>query len=136
MIHRVLKIGRWIVDFLFAERGYDIDGVVACLRHADASPSVIERAVEIMEKGRMNTGFTCPNPRKRVAVVVIGPSSSGEQFLNTFVHEVRHLADSIAKSIGYELDSEPPAYLSGDAALALADVVCQLGCSSHSRNCE
>jgi hypothetical protein len=58
----------------------------------------------------------------------VGPTTSGKQFVNTFVHEVRHVADAIAKSIGYELDAEGPAYLSGDAAMALAEVLCELGC--------
>ena len=54
--------------------------------------------------------------------------SSGKQFLNTFTHEVRHLVDAIAKSIGYDLDAEGPAYITGDATMALAETICELGC--------
>lgn len=129
MIHRVLKIGRWVVDFLFATTDYDIEGVLACMYYADAPSSVMGRAKRIMESGRYNRGFTFSNPELRKAVVVVGPTTSGKQFQNTFVHEVRHLADAIAKSIGYDLDAEGPAYLSGDTAMELADVVCQLGCT-------
>lgn len=60
--------------------------------------------------------------------MLIGPSSSGEEFQDTFVHEIRHLADAIAKSLGVPLDSERPAYISGDTARALTEVVCELGC--------
>lgn len=58
----------------------------------------------------------------------IGPTTSGDEFQNSFVHEIRHLADAIAKSLGVPLDSERPAYISGDLAKALAEVVCELGC--------
>ena len=47
----------------------------------------------------------------------------------SFVHEVHHLAVAIADSLGYDLESEAHAYIAGDAALALAKTICELGCS-------
>lgn len=128
MLHRVLGIGHWVIDFLFAKDRYDEDGVLACLYEIDTPYEKMQRAVRIMESKRYNRGFTYANPELRRAVVVIGPTTSGKQFVNSFVHEVRHVADAIAESIGYNLGDEGPAYLSGDAAMELADVVCRLGC--------
>ena len=128
MISRVLNIGRWVIDFLFAVERYDQEGVLACLYDVNAPLEVMRRAVEIMERGDPDCGFTFSNPDLKRAVCVVGPTSSGEEFINSFVHEVRHVADAIARSIGYELDGEFPAYVSGDAAMALAEVVCELGC--------
>lgn len=135
MIHRVLRIGSWTVDFLFATRNYDIDGVLACLRDAGAPDWVLDDALNLMENCDYNCGFTYSrnrlsyaNPRRHRAVMLIGPTTSGEQFLNTLAHEVRHLADAVAHSYGVPLDSEPPAYMTGDTIMALADVICELGC--------
>lgn len=135
MIHRVLRIGSWTVDFLFATRNYDIDGVLACLRDAGAPDWVLDDALDLMENCDYNCGFTYSrnrlsyaNPRRHRAVMLIGPTTSGEQFLNTLAHEVRHLADAVANSYGVPLDSEPPAYMTGDTIMALADVICELGC--------
>lgn len=128
MVHRVIAIGRWVVDFLFATKKYDVDGVVACLYAANAPDSIVEQAEDMMLSCDYNCGFTYANQRRRRAVVLIGPTTSGDEFQNTFVHEVRHLADAIAKSLGVPLDSEKPAYISGDTAKALAEVVCELGC--------
>ena len=128
MIHRFLKIGRWEVDFFFAKDGYDDEMILAALYDDDAPIEVMARANRIMDSGRKNRGFTYYNLDLRRAVVVIGPTTSGKQFQNTLVHEIRHLADGIAESLGVELDSEPPAYISGDAAMSLADVICRLGC--------
>ena len=138
MIHRVLKIGSWVVDFLFAVKKYDIEGTLACLWDAGAPRWVMKEAEDLMLNCDFDCGFTYSrrsdyrfiNLEKHRAVVLIGPTSSGAEFIDTFVHEVRHLADAIAKSIGVELDSEDAAYLSGDAARELADVVCHLGCRS------
>ena len=128
MIHRVLGIGRWVIDFLFAPKGYDIVGTLGCLYEIGATNEVMERAEDIMLEELPNRGFTFTNPELKRAVVVIGPTTSGKEFQNTLVHEVRHLADTIAKSIGYKLDAEGPAYMSGDTVMALADVICTLGC--------
>ena len=128
MIHRVLGIGRWTVDFLFAVRRYDVEGVLACLMDARASETVLDQAEELMLSCDYNCGFTYSDQRRRRAVVLIGPATSGGEFLDTLVHEIRHLADSIAKSLDVSLDSERPAYISGDAARALAEVICELGC--------
>jgi len=128
MEKRSLKIGRWIVDFLFATRRYDIDGVLGCLYDAGAPEWAIEQAEELMMACDYNCGFTFSNPERFRAVVVIGPASSGEEFIDTLTHEIHHLAVAIASELGIDLESETPAYLAGDSIRELADVVCELGC--------
>ena len=128
MVHRVLKIGRWVADFLFATERYDIEGTVACLRDAEAPAWVIDQAVELMEAGSLNTGFTYANERLFRAVVCIGPTSSGAEFVDTMTHEIHHLAVAVASGLGVDLESETPAYLAGDTMREFADVVCRLGC--------
>ena len=127
-IHRVLKIGRWVVDFIFATKYYDVDGILSCLYDAGAPRWVMENAGELMSEGKYNTGFTYTNPEIRRAVVAIGPTTSGAEYIDTLVHEIHHLAVAIASELGIDLESETPAYLAGDSARALAEVVCELGC--------
>ena len=139
MIHRVLRIDDWMVDFLFCSGRYDIDGVLGCLWDAGAPKWVIKQALDLMENCDYDCGFTYSarrpqrfsfhNPDKHRAVVLIGPTSSGAEFLNTTVHELRHLTDVIANSIGAKLDSEEAAYISGDTAGELADIIFQVGTS-------
>ncbi len=129
MIHRVLQIGRWVVDFLFAKEGYDIEGVLACLYDAGASNSVLEQAEDLMLSCKYNCGFTYSDQRRRRAVVLIGPTSSGDEFTNTLAHELYHLSAAIAQSLGIDLNSESPAYLTGNTMQELIDIVCSMGCS-------
>lgn len=128
MVHRVLPIGSWVVDFLFAKLDYDDEGVLACLYDMDADYDVMKKANDIMDSDRLNCGFTFANPDLKRALVVVGPSSSGKQFVDTLSHEVHHLAVAIAKSIGVDLYGEVPAYIAGDATMALIDTVCEFGC--------
>ena len=129
MIKRTLRIGRWLVYFLFVTDRYDKGTILSFLDTFNAPDRIMERADRIMSDSFLNSGFTFSNPDLRRALVVVGPSSSGEEFQDTFSHELRHLADAIAKSIGYELDAEEPAYMTGDTVRDLAEVVCELGCS-------
>lgn len=139
MIRRVLRIGGWIVEFLFCLGRYDIEGVLACLRDAGAPRWVREQALDLMENCDYDCGFTYSarrpqrysyyNRDNHRAVVLIGPTSSAAEFLDTTVHELRHLTDAIAKSMGVALDSEDAAYISGDTARELADIILKIGIS-------
>ena len=128
MQRRILKIGRWVVDFIFAHDGYDDEAVLAALYDIDAPLPVMQRAGRIMESMAYNRGFTFANPAIRRAVVVVGPTTSGHQFLNSLSHEIDHLSDQIAEYYGLRDSREATAYLTGDTTMALADVVCRLGC--------
>lgn len=130
MIHRALQIGRWTADFVFSEdrEDYDMEGVLSFLYEMEAPISKMRQVYRLMKGGKPNRGFTYANEETRRALVVVGPTTSGEQFLNTLVHEVHHLAVFIADGLGLDLRSEDPAYLAGDTAMALAEVVCRLGC--------
>lgn len=130
MIQRNLDIGRWHVEFYFATDGYDIDAVLDRLFDFGAGGSTLRKALDLMESGEPNQGFTFSNPYDRVALVMVGPTTSGKQFQNTFTHELRHLINGIARSLGVVLDSEASSYMTGDTAMALADVVCRLGCDT------
>ncbi|MBO7684826.1 MAG: hypothetical protein J6Y20_04665 [Lachnospiraceae bacterium] len=128
MIRRDLDIGRWHVEFYFALDDYDIDEILGRLYFFGAGERVLRKARFLMRSGEPNQGFTFSNPYDRVSVVVVGPTTSGRQFQNTFTHELRHLINGIARSLGVVLDSETSSYMTGDAAMSLADVVCRLGC--------
>ena len=133
MIERILQIGRWHVVFFFAdEEGHDVN-VLGTLEDMGATKEILDKASELMEGCEYDCGFTFSNPRARLAAVYIGPTSSGAEFQDSFVHELRNLADAIARSLGIQLDGEAVAYLSGDAAREFADIICRLGCE-HCRS--
>ena len=108
---------------------YDVEAIADYLYEAGASRLVFEQAEDLMWMCDYNCGFTFANPHRYRAVVVIGPTTSGSEFVDTLVHEVHHLAVAIADNLGIDLESEGPAYLSGDTARELAGAICELGCS-------
>lgn len=135
MERRFLKIGRWRVDFLFCTEGYRRDDILPLLSYMEASDEVISITEDLIDSDILNTGFTYSNAKIYRALVVIGPVSSGEEFIDTLVHELHHLAVAVASNLGIDLESETPAYISGDAARDLVDLICTLGCNRcHSKS--
>ena len=63
--------------------------------------------------GKENVGFTYTNPKKRTSIVGIAPTSTQEEFLNTIVHEAKHVQSHICDYYNVPEDSENAAYLIG-----------------------
>lgn len=70
-------------------------------------------AVYNVELGQKNTGFTHTDFKKKRSIIGISKVTSKEQFLNTVVHEAKHLQSHICKYYGVDEDSEDAAYLIG-----------------------
>ena len=66
-----------------------------------------------VELGQKNTGFTHTDFKKKRSIIGISKVTSKEQFLNTVVHEAKHLQSHICKYYGVDEDSEDAAYLIG-----------------------
>lgn len=128
MEERMLYIGRWKVCFIFAEEGYDQAEVMERLYECGASDYALRQAASLMAICEWNCGFTYADPETLEAVVFIGPTKSGDEFVNTLTHEIHHLAVAVASELGIDLESETPAYIAGDAARDLAETICQMGC--------
>ena len=132
MIHRVVRVQGWTVDFLFAHRRNDEEGVMACLYEYGAPKEIARQTREQMD-GAPNRGFTFSNSDRRVILTWVGHQSSGAQWVNTTVHELAHIAQAIALDDGMDPFSEDFAYLCGDISQTVADILCTLACD-HCRD--
>ena len=63
--------------------------------------------------GAEDVGFTYTNPSKRTSIVGISATSSQEEFLNTIVHEAKHVQSHICAYYNVPEDGEQAAYLIG-----------------------
>lgn len=66
-----------------------------------------------VETPGVNQGFTYTDTTKRKSIIVIGNTTSREQFLNTVVHEAKHVQSAICDYYNVDEDSEDAAYLIG-----------------------
>ena len=72
--------------------------------------------------GDENTGFTHTDMKKRLSIVGISNASSKEEFLNTIVHEAKHIQSNICKYYDVPENGEQAAYLIGYIVMKMYDV--------------
>ena len=79
--------------------------------------------------GEDNSGFTHTDFNKRLSVVCIGKATSKKQFLNTIVHEAKHIQSHICRYYDVPEDGEDAAYLIGYIVMKMfngfKDLICQ-----------
>lgn len=130
MTYRLLRIGSWRCHFFFAQYGYEEEDILDLLYDLDAPDDILVSVSRKMRAGRKNEGFTYSNQMTHDAVIVIGPTTSGAEFVNSLSHEIYHLSVAISKSLGLSLEGEGPAYIEGDTMGDLIRLICQFGCDS------
>ena len=63
--------------------------------------------------GKEDTGFTYTDSSKKKSIIGISRTTSQEQFLNTIVHEAKHVQSHICDYYNVPEDGEDAAYLIG-----------------------
>ena len=118
MIHKEIYIpeAEWLIHMYFAIDTYYIEDIMERLYNIGCDETRAKRAYENMVADKMDTGFTYSNYRNRESVMVVSKTTSAEQFFNTTVHELTHLASHISHALGYEPTGEKIAYILGDVA--------------------
>lgn len=118
----------WTLRIYYAVTCYYTGEILKSLTDIGCPDTVLHRVQGNMEKCEMDTGFTYSNKEHRQSVIVIGMHSSPWEFLNSFEHELRHLVDDIALTLGLPMAGEEVAYLTGEINQALWEDVHQFTC--------
>lgn len=130
MLTRRINLLDWTAIFLFSFDGYDKEEVLQQLFDCEPPKSISDKVAKNLDANRLNEGFTFSNAELRKSVIYIGPTSSGQEFLSSFVHELAHLTCDICITDKIPLWGEKIAYLTGEIARRLSDVVCHYSCDS------
>lgn len=78
--------------------------------------------------GEINSGFTHTNFKKRLSIVAIGEADSKKQFLNTIVHEAKHVQSHICMYYNIPEDGEDAAYLIGYITMKMYETFNRILC--------
>lgn len=73
--------------------------------------------------GQEDAGFTHTDFNKKLSIVGIGKASSKKQFLNTVVHEAKHVQSHICEYYKVPEDGEQAAYLIGYIVAKMYDIL-------------
>ena len=89
----------------------DFVEVEDALRQLGCSHKDVRRSLKVLTKE--NTGFTFSNSEYKMSIICIGPSSDVSQFVNTAIHEAKHVQSHICSYYDIPENSEKAAYLIG-----------------------
>lgn len=101
----------WLIKVFYLIEDPFIEGILGELDSIDCEPDAFYRAAEMLENDEFNTGFTYTDEEKHVTFLVIGKTTSADEFFNTFIHEIGHAAAHIAEYMGIKPYSEELQYL-------------------------
>ena len=87
----------------------DFVEIADSLEQLDCPISSIRKAFKALR--RKNTGFTFSNTEYKMSIVCIGEADNVGQFVNTTIHEAKHVQSHICEYYGIEEDTETAAYL-------------------------
>lgn len=114
MIKQYIELGNdgWHIYVYYGVNKYNIDNVIRGLLSLGCPRKDILKSTRILSTG-LNTGMTYSNTELKTSLVCISDTTSDAQFLNTVVHESKHVQSHICSYYGIDEDSEEAAYLIG-----------------------
>ena len=114
MFAQYIKIGKrkWNVLVYYNVNSSDFAEIEDSLIQLDCPKDDIDKAFRVLAKSK-NTGFTFSNSDYKMSIVCISEATSAGQFVNTAVHEAKHVQSHICAYYDIEDDSEDAAYLIG-----------------------
>lgn len=113
MTSQYIKIGKyWRILVLYNADFKDLPEIEDSLTQLDCTEEDIDVIMNALYKKR-NTGFTYSNTDYLMSVVCISETTSAEEFVNTAVHEAKHVQSHMCEYYDIPEDSEEAAYIIG-----------------------
>ena len=113
MITQYIKVGEyWNVLVYYNTDFRDLPEIEESLISLECPDEDIEEALYVLYK-KQNTGFTYSNSEYKMSIVCISQATSARQFVNTAVHEAKHVQSHICSYYDISEKSEEAAYIIG-----------------------
>lgn len=104
----------WCVKAYYAVTTYWVGMILRDLMAIGCSGNELATARKNLASGNLDTGLTYSDFAGRNAVMVISLTSSPAEFLNSWLHEMRHLSRHIEQACAISPYGEEAAYLAGE----------------------
>lgn len=106
----------WKVYVYYDVTPKDAIKVVTKLKEIRLPKSYITSAYTTLISDKFNQGITETNSKLKKSVIVFTKTTNASQFINSFVHEIGHLSNHIARTYNLNLNGEEIQYIAGDIA--------------------
>ena len=106
----------WKVYVYYDVTHKDAIEIVTKLQEIKLPKSYITSAYTMLVSNKLNQGLTETNSKLKKSIVVFTKTTNASQFVNSFVHEIGHLSNHIARTYNLNLNGEEVQYIAGDIA--------------------
>lgn len=113
MIAQYIQLGKrgWNVLVYYGVEKEDFIEVGDSLRQLGCSEKDMKKSFKVLRK--KNTGLTFTNTDYKMSIVCISEATDTSQFVNTAIHEAKHVQSHICSYYNINEGSEEAAYLIG-----------------------
>lgn len=118
----------WHVTVYYAVDTYYTDEILEELELIGCSWSELVKAENLLRSNQYNIGITYSNFKHKCSIVVIGLTTSAEEFQNTFDHEKGHLAMHISSALKIKPYGEEYQYLTGEIGQSMFKIAKRFLC--------
>lgn len=119
--------GYWLATVIYVPQEDDMPAVAEALAGLGCPDDDIISTWHNMTE-EWNRGYTWSNPARRRSITLIGRATSWPQFLDTVMHETRHIVDEITAAYEIMDYGEPPAYTQGEIGRQMAPMIKRIMC--------
>lgn len=119
----------WHITICYNVNCNDVDNILHKLNFLEISESLKKEVKDILYSCLPNVGFTYTNFIFRETLIVIGETTSFDEFLNTLTHENMHAALHISEANDLSPYSESPCYLLGSLIQHESDIIKKFICN-------
>ena len=120
--------GREMLLQYYAVDTYYTDEILEELELIGCSWSELVKAENLLRSNQYNIGITYSNFKHKCSIVVIGLTTSAEEFQNTFDHEKGHLAMHISSALKIKPYGEEYQYLTGEIGQSMFKIAKRFLC--------
>ena len=106
----------WKVYVYYDVTSKDTIKIITKLQELKLPKSYITSAYTTLISNKLNQGLTETNSKLKTSVIVFTKTTNASQFVNSFVHEIGHLSNHIARTYNLDLNGEEVQYIAGDIA--------------------
>lgn len=119
---------KWQLSVYYNVTCNDAKNIISALNFLKISESLKKEIGDVLEGCKENIGFTYSNCDMRNSIIVIGNTSSFDEFLNSLSHENMHLCMHIMETDDISPYGETPCYLIGELTQCEADIIKKFIC--------
>ncbi len=110
------RYGGWKVVYYVAADRTDADEIMRALERVGCPAERLEKAERMLRGRSCDTGLTYSNKKRRFSCITISQTRNFSELINTFVHELDHVAKHITLAMSINPFSERASYLIGELA--------------------